>query len=205
MNDGLSLSYDYLYKCLLIGDSGVGKSSIVLRFADDTYVDSYISTIGVDFKIKTITLNDKVIKLQIWDTAGQERFRTITTSYYRGAHIIFICYDITDINSYNNLHVWLNEIKKYATENTKLVICGTKLDLANKRVVTYNDAKQFCDNINIDYFESSSKNNLNISEIFTNSVTDIISKSNFPNTELQRDNISTRNLHMEHSKTKYCC
>uniref|UniRef100_A0A672I3L0 small monomeric GTPase n=1 Tax=Salarias fasciatus TaxID=181472 RepID=A0A672I3L0_SALFA len=82
---------DYLFKLLLIGDSGVGKSCLLLRFADDTYTESYISTIGVDFKIRTIELDGKTIKLQIWDTAGQERFRTITSSYYRGAHAFAVC------------------------------------------------------------------------------------------------------------------
>mmetsp|Transcript_49208 Transcript_49208/g.71860 ORF Transcript_49208/g.71860 Transcript_49208/m.71860 type:complete len:109 (+) Transcript_49208:102-428(+) len=104
--------YDYLFKLLLIGDSGVGKSCLLLRFADDTYTESYISTIGVDFKIRTITQDSKTVKLQIWDTAGQERFRTITSSYYRGAHGIIVVYDVTDMESFNNVKQWLHEIDR---------------------------------------------------------------------------------------------
>jgi len=103
--------YDYLFKLLLIGDSGVGKSCLLLRFADDTYTESYISTIGVDFKIRTIQLDGKTVKLQIWDTAGQERFRTITSSYYRGAHGIIVVYDVTDQESFTNVSQWLKGIR----------------------------------------------------------------------------------------------
>ena len=113
--DAMNSEYDYLFKLLLIGDSGVGKSCLLLRFADDTYTESYISTIGVDFKIRTIQLDGKTIKLQIWDTAGQERFRTITSSYYRGAHGIIVVYDTTEMESFNNVKQWLHEIDRYAT------------------------------------------------------------------------------------------
>jgi Ras-related protein Rab-1A len=99
--------YDYLFKILLIGDSGVGKSSILTQFANKTFTDSYMSTIGVDFTIKTVDIDGKAVKLQIWDTAGQERFRTITSSYYRGAHGINLEYDITNVESFNNIKQWL--------------------------------------------------------------------------------------------------
>ncbi|OAY65135.1 GTP-binding protein YPTM2 [Ananas comosus] len=146
--------YDYLFKLLLIGDSGVGKSCLLLRFADDSYLESYISTIGVDFKIRTVEQDGKTIKLQIWDTAGQERFRTITSSYYRGAHGIIIVYDVTDQESFNNVKQWLNEIDRYASENVNKLLVGNKCDLTANKVVSYETAKAFADEIGIPFMET---------------------------------------------------
>ncbi|GMH25670.1 hypothetical protein Nepgr_027513 [Nepenthes gracilis] len=137
----MSNEYDYLFKLLLIGDSSVGKSCLLLRFADDSYVDSYISTIGVDFKIRTVELDGKTIKLQIWDTAGQERFRTITSSYYRGAHGIIIVYDVTEMESFNNVKQWLNEIDRYANDSVCKLLVGNKCDLVENKVVDRETAK----------------------------------------------------------------
>lgn len=103
-------AYDYLFKLLLIGDSGVGKTCILCRFSDDSFSSSFISTIGIDFKIKTIDVDGKKIKLQIWDTAGQERFHTITTTYYRGAMGIMLVYDITNGKSFDSISKWLRNI-----------------------------------------------------------------------------------------------
>ncbi|EER02741.1 RAS small GTpases RIC1/ypt1, putative, partial [Perkinsus marinus ATCC 50983] len=158
--------YDYLFKLLLIGDSGVGKSCLLLRFADDTYTESYISTIGVDFKIRTIELDGKTIKLQIWDTAGQERFRTITSSYYRGAHGIIIVYDVTDRESFNNVKHWVQEIDKYATENVSKLLVGNKSDLTSKKVVTYDEGKELADQLGISFLETSAKNSHNVEQAF---------------------------------------
>jgi len=158
--------YDYLFKLLLIGDSGVGKSCLLLRFADDTYTESYISTIGVDFKIRTIELDGKTIKLQIWDTAGQERFRTITSSYYRGAHGIIVVYDVTDQESFNNVKQWLQEIDRYASENVNKLLVGNKCDLTTKKVVDYTTAKEYADQLGIPFLETSAKNATNVEQAF---------------------------------------
>ena len=158
--------YDFLFKLLLIGDSGVGKSCLLLRFADDTYTESYISTIGVDFKIRTIQLDGKTIKLQVWDTAGQERFRTITSSYYRGAHGIIVVFDVTDQESFNNVKQWLQEIDRYACENVDKLLVGNKCDLTDKKVVEYTSAKAYADQLGISFLETSAKNATNVEEAF---------------------------------------
>jgi len=158
--------YDYLFKLLLIGDSGVGKSCLLLRFADDSYTESYISTIGVDFKIRTITLEGKTIKLQIWDTAGQERFRTITSSYYRGAHGIIVVYDVTEVESYNNIKQWLHEIDRYACEGVNRLLVGNKSDLTTKRQVETATAKEFADQLSVPFLETSAKSATNVEQAF---------------------------------------
>lgn len=162
----MNAEYDYLFKLLLIGDSGVGKSCLLLRFADNSYTDSYISTIGVDFKIRTVDIEGKTIKLQIWDTAGQERFRTITSSYYRGSHGIIVVYDVTDMDSFNNVKQWFQEIDRYATEGVTKLLVGNKSDLTAKKVVEYNTAKEFADSMGIQFIEASAKDSTNVEQAF---------------------------------------
>ena len=107
-----SQKYNHLFKLLIIGESGVGKTCLLLRFTDDLFTSNHLTTIGIDFKIKIINLDNKLIKLQIWDTAGEERFRTITKTYYKGAHGIILTYDVTDINSFKNIRNWIKQIKQ---------------------------------------------------------------------------------------------
>jgi len=162
----MNAEYDFLFKLLLIGDSGVGKSCLLLRFADDTYTESYISTIGVDFKIRTVELDGKTIKLQIWDTAGQERFRAITSSYCRGAHGSIVVYDVTDVESFNNVKQWLHEIDRYASESVNKLLVGNKSDLASKRAVSFEAGKEFADSLGIEFVETSAKNATNVEKAF---------------------------------------
>ncbi|KAJ4460008.1 putative Ras-related protein Rab-1A [Paratrimastix pyriformis] len=168
--------YDHLFKLLLIGDSAVGKSCLLLRFADETYTDSYISTIGVDFKIRTIELDGKVVKLQIWDTAGQERFRTITSSYYRGAQGIIIVYDVTDSESFNDVQLWLNEIDRYASENVCKLLVGNKADMVTKRQVEAAQAQEFAERHSIPLIETSAKTGVNVEKAFLRIAAEIKNK-----------------------------
>lgn len=125
--------YDHLFKLVIIGNSSVGKSSLLLRFSDDQFNENYLTTIGVDFRFRTLTIDGKQIKLQIWDTAGQERFRTITSAYYKGADGIIIVYDVTNSNSFDDIEkFWISEVESYAEKNVELLLIGNKKDLNNK-------------------------------------------------------------------------
>lgn len=175
--------FDYLFKLLLIGDSGVGKTCILFRFSDDAFNSTFISTIGIDFKIKTIELHGKKIKLQIWDTAGQERFQTITTSYYRGAMGIMLVYDITQSSSFGNINKWLRNIEDHATDNVAKLILGNKCDMEARRVVPTEQGEQLAKSKGLKFLETSAKANINIDKAFTMIAEDILQKT--PNPSLR--------------------
>jgi len=158
--------FDYLFKILIVGETGVGKSCLLLRYADNFFSQSYISTIGVDFKIKKLQLNDKMLKLQIWDTAGQERYRTIVASFYRGANGILLVFDVTDPNTFLNCKHWLSEIKKNTSEGTAIVLIGNKCDQENKRMVDSNEASSFATQNGLKYIETSAKEGTRVDDAF---------------------------------------
>lgn len=164
-NEGFN-EYDYLLKILIIGDSGVGKSALLTRFVDQHYSEQYISTIGVDFKIRTIKIDEKIVKLQIWDTAGQERFKAIISSYYRGAHGVLIVYNVTDRESFNNVRKWLNEVNQSLEAQVPILLVGTKNDLQNHRMVSLEEGQKLADSLGIKLIETSAKSNINIEESF---------------------------------------
>ncbi|GMT27187.1 hypothetical protein PFISCL1PPCAC_18484 [Pristionchus fissidentatus] len=177
--------YDLLFKLLLIGDSGVGKTCILYRFSDDAFNTTFISTIGIDFKIKTIELHGKKIKLQIWDTAGQERFHTITTSYYRGAMGIMLVYDITNSKSFDNISKWLRNIDEHASEDVVKMLLGNKCDMADRRVVSKDRGEKIASDHNIRFLETSAKANINIDTAFYELAGAILEKQ--PNEPLESD------------------
>ncbi|XP_044740156.1 ras-related protein Rab-35 [Chrysoperla carnea] len=201
----MAREYDHLFKLLIIGDSGVGKSSLLLRFSDNTFNGSYITTIGVDFKIRTVELNGERVKLQIWDTAGQERFRTITSTYYRGTHGVIVVYDVTNGESFANVKRWLHEIEQNCDVVNKVLV-GNKNDAPERKVVLTEDAKRFADQMGIELFETSAKDNLNVEEMFL-SVTRQVLKSK---QELrERQNINAPDTFKINSRSKpgkkRCC
>nr|ABD65434.1 Rab10 [Suberites domuncula] len=169
-------AYDLLFKLLLIGDSGVGKTCVLFRYADDTFNTTFISTIGIDFKIKTIELEGKRIKLQIWDTAGQERFHTITTSYYRGAMGIILVYDITNQKSFDNITKWLQNIEMHASADVERILIGNKCDWEARRVVPKDRGNALAHNQGISFLETSAKTNYNIEEAFEQLAKQILRK-----------------------------
>jgi len=124
-------------------------------------------TIGVDFKIRTIEVDGKQIKLQIWDTAGQERFKTITSSYYKGAHGIIVTYDLTDRDTFAKVSEWMTEVDKHAQENISRILVGNKKDLEDRREVPYQEGKELADNFNVRFLETSAKESMNVEEAFT--------------------------------------
>merc|ERR1712137_309336 len=172
-SSGSKPAYDYLIKLLLIGDSGVGKSCLLLRFSDDSFTPSFITTIGIDFKIRTIELDGRRIKLQIWDTAGQERFRTITTAYYRGAMGILLVYDVTDDKSFGNIRNWIRNIEQHATESVNKMLIGNKCDMVDKKVIETERGQQLADEYSIKFMETSAKNSINVDLAFITLAQDI--------------------------------
>ena len=158
--------YDFIFKVLLLGNSDVGKSSLLLRYVDSVWNDAFVPTIGVDFKVKTLNINDKKIKMQIWDTAGQERFRTVVATYFRGAHGILLLYDVTNKDSFKNLESWLIEIEKNAKEKVLKILIGNKCDLTDDREISTEEGKAFALRNGMEFMETSAKMNTNVTEAF---------------------------------------
>ncbi|XGW12555.1 hypothetical protein V3C99_013327 [Haemonchus contortus] len=159
-------NFDYMFKLLIIGNSSVGKTSFLFRYCDDSFTSAFVSTVGIDFKVKTVFRGDKRVKLQIWDTAGQERYRTITTAYYRGAMGFILMYDITNEESFNSVQDWCTQIKTYSWENAQVVLVGNKCDMDAERVVSIERGRQLADQLSLEFFETSAKENINVKAVF---------------------------------------
>lgn len=210
MSSSIKRDYDYLFKLVLIGDSSVGKSCLLLRFADDSFMESYISTIGVDFRFRTVKIEDKTVKLQIWDTAGQERFRTITSAYYRGADGIIMVYDVTRKESFDHVQDWLNEVNRYANQGLcKKLLIGNKCDREADRKVTTEEGEKFADALGVQFFETSAKTKHNVEKSFLTMASNLIEAKTKEGAAGQRapgSNSATADVSQDQgSKKSGCC
>lgn len=208
------VAHDYTFKVLIVGSSGTGKSCLMTRFAELKYDDTYISTIGVDYKLRTIIVKGsdgefKKVKLQIWDTAGQERFRTITSSYYRSSHGVILVYDVTNRDTFDDLKSWNEEVDLYTTVDTmnltktltiaKLLV-GNKCDMTLRRNVTREEGKQFAKANGMDFIETSAKTGTGVDTAFIRLTTEMI-KNYVPPTMM----ISPPDLDSSPSQNMSCC
>lgn len=164
--DAADQNFDYMFKLLIIGNSSVGKTSFLFRYADNSFTSAFVSTVGIDFKVKTVFRQDKRVKLQIWDTAGQERYRTITTAYYRGAMGFILMYDVTNEESFNAVQDWSTQIKTYSWDNAQVVLVGNKCDLNDERVVSIERGRQLAQHMGLQFFETSAKENISVKAVF---------------------------------------
>ena len=169
--------YDYIFKIVLIGDTCVGKSCILVRFSDDVFVENYVTTIGVDFRFKTMIVKNKIAKIQIWDTAGQERYRSITTAYYRGAAAIIICCDSTNKESFYNINNWIDEISKYTDKDVDKLVLMNKCDLVEDRQIDKNEISKFEKENGIKIMEVSAKTGNGIDKAFEYIIEKLIDKN----------------------------
>jgi small GTP-binding protein len=157
----------YIIKILTLGDTLVGKSSIVLRFSDNRFDDNQLATIGIDYKTKYIKVKDASVKVLLWDTAGQEKFRNIARQYYKGANGVLLIYDVCDRKSYERIGFWMDELKQNnEIEQLYIILVGNKIDLEEKRVVTREEAEKYAEDNNINYLEVSAKTGEGILDLF---------------------------------------
>ena len=200
---------DYKIKIIVVGDSGVGKTNLINRFASDKFDTNSKATIGVEFVYKTLKINKEVIKVEVWDTAGQERYRAITSSYYKGAKGAIIVYDITNEDSFNNVESWMNEVTKKGKTDMQFLLVGNKKDLINDRKVTEQKGIDKAKELNMNLFEASALEKTNVNEAFNYLVKEI-----YLNIRKEK-NINTNNdekigqggiaLKKKKKKRKKCC
>ena len=198
------MSDDCFYKVLLLGDSTVGKTCFLLRYCDKTFQEAFVSTIGLDYRFKSMRLKSgKKIKLQIWDTAGQDRFRALTKNYFKGANGIIIIYDVTNLKTYENVKTWITQIKEEVNQNVVIYLVGNKIDVEKeKKLVKTEDGEKIAEEFKLTFFETSAKDGINIDETFESlaeKIDEVYSKLEKPEKEIKKNK-----LYNGKSKRKCC-
>ena len=209
-----SNNYQYIFKLILIGNSGVGKSCILQRYMKHTFEEQYKCTIGVDFLMKTVIINNETVKLQLWDTAGQEKYKSMVSTYYRGANVAFIVFDLTSHESFDALPLWIENYYKNGPDQKNIILIGNKKDLVEERKVTEEEAKIFSETNNMMYFETSAKEGDNIDYVFNYAAEKLLEfyggsgeaalkRQITPNNEKQINNF--QDVRIEQTNKKKCC
>jgi len=199
---------DYKFKIMILGESKIGKTCFITRYTNNNFSGAYLTTVGIDFQSKIITLNNKTIKLQLWDTAGQERFRNITKNYYQTSHGFIVAYDISENESFKYVKHWLNDINNNAPKNVKVILIGTKCDLERK--ISKEEGEKIALENNIKFFETSAKDNINVKETFESLTLDILKymedeekiEDNRNSIVIERESAKDKN---KEKKKKKCC
>ncbi len=158
---------DVVFKILLLGDSEVGKSCFLMRYSDNVFVENYITTIGLDYKLKSVKLDSgKTIKVQLWDTAGQDKYRTIAKNYFKGSHGILLLYDVTKQSSFENIREWIHDIKEEVSDKAIIFLIANKIDMVDSRKISKEKGEELAEEYKIPFFEASAKSGENVDEVF---------------------------------------
>ena len=198
------MNEDCVYKVLLLGDTTVGKTCFLLKYTDKIFQDVHITTIGLDYRLKTMTLKSgKNVKLQIWDTAGQDRFKAITKNYYKGANGIILVYDVTNTKTYDNIKTWISQIREEATPNVVIYLCGNKIDMKDYRSVSTEEGQKLSQEFGLPFNETSAKDGININETFEDLVERI--DSNYSKLELNDGKPIKNKLYKGNKNRALCC
>ena len=198
-----STSYDEKIKLMVIGETRVGKTALIKKYTKNVFGGTYLTTVGIDFQEKIINVEEKSVKLQIWDTAGEERFRNIAKSYFHTSDGFLLVYDISCKDSFEKLNFWYEQIKLNAPENTKCVVAGNKCDLEEKRQVNKNEGENFAKTYNIDFYETSAKDGINVDVVFQTLASEIMKDIKKNGSKNKRSSqVLKKNTK---SKKKSCC
>ena len=202
-----SKKFDYSLKYIIVGEAGVGKSNLLLRYVYDSFKEDYQLTIGVEFGEKLVKYNNKTYKIQIWDTAGQEQFRSITRAYFKSSICSFVVYDITNRETFENVKHWVEDCRNYMPKNVLIFLVGNKSDLEEQRKISKDEGEELADSFGLSFFETSAKNNVNVNSIFGKSLEEIVKKidSNFYDLNdescgIKRGNINNKNAKLNNNK-----
>mmetsp|Transcript_36332 Transcript_36332/g.84523 ORF Transcript_36332/g.84523 Transcript_36332/m.84523 type:complete len:209 (+) Transcript_36332:219-845(+) len=200
VSSAASTEYDHLVKLLLLGDSAVGKSSLLMRFCESKFESNFVLTIGVDFKWKQVERDGKKLRLQVWDTAGQERFRTITPAYYRAAMGVVITYDICDRDSFDHVEYWVQQLDQHGDATVQRILVGNKSDLADCRKVSTEDGETLASKFNMAFYETSAKSGVNVEDAFLKIADEVVAQRYANATPA----VQARTLELKATKKKSC-